>query len=259
MPFLPLVYASLRQLRGIDWTWMVTEGVAAPVGDTKWVAPISPRLSLDGTTDWLRGVAAMDPRVRHIGNPVWPGKRAALNRGLREFGVKEEFVLFQMDADEVWRPEQIERAFMLLSSRKEINSLRFFCRLFLGHDIVVSSRRGFGNNTSYEWFRAWRVPHNVLWETHEPPKLAVFEERVMRQEETEGLGLVFDHFSLATKQQVQWKALYYGSSNNPKHKLYVNAVQGWDRLQANKQWPVRNLSIFLPFVGPGVVADKIKL
>ena len=60
---------------------------------------------------------------------------------------------------------------------------------------------------------------------------------------------MFDHYAYAFREQVEMKEQYYG---------YRGAVKQWERLQANQEWPVKELRDFLPWVDRGVTADKVR-
>jgi hypothetical protein len=136
--------------------------------------------------------------------------------------------------------------------------MRFRCRYFVGPDLVITSRFGFGNHEDYEWRRAWKGVRGDRFLTHEPPVLDRFDEDTWTHAQTESLGLVFDHFAYATKEQIEFKKAYYGSKANQIGRLYANAAEGWKELQ-RAPMPVAQLNRYLPWVGPDVTADRIKL
>lgn len=258
-PFLTWLYPVFRQL-SFPWVWIVVEGTAMPKRCTSWCAQMPPVVSTDGTHAYLRELSNFDPRVIHSYRPGWDGKVAMCNEaiarmesdGLNEL---EDSLIWQIDSDEVWNPEQLELGRALLSRASHCNCAYFRCRYFCGPDIVITTKRGFGNNT-HEWKRLWKIRKGIRFSSHEPPVLDGFTERAWERTTTAQLGLVFDHFALATEAQVAWKERYYGSAANPKGHLYKDAVKGWRRLQENTKWPVQ-LCDYLKWVGPGVEADKI--
>lgn len=256
MPWITFIYPELKKLTDIDWQWNVIEGVAAPVKCTKWCASMSPRLSEDGTTQYIEKLCELDKRVVHWKKEMWQGKVAMLNEPLRN--LHENAILMQIDSDELWTAEQLKGIHALLDNNSKDNCLRFHCRYFVGPDIVITSKNGFGNDDRYEWHRAWRIQPGTRWESHEPPKLAGYTEQPISQNKTEVLGLVFDHYAYATRSQVEFKAKFYGSLNNKENgHRYTHSVKGWEALQQNTKWPVKDLSRYLPFVGAGITADKI--
>lgn len=256
MPFLPLIYSELRKLK-FNWSWWVLEGMAAAQNDTKWCKSLAPRLSTDGTTGYLKGLTEFDKRVHYVPRELWPGGKVQMcNYPLKQ--LHEPKLLWQMDADEIWTADQITVMRNLFIRHKAKNTARFRCRYFVGPDIVITSREGFGNNSAYEWHRVWKVEPGMRFVSHEPPKMGGMTEIPFTQEETEKEGLVFDHFSFATLAQVEFKASFYGSSNNEKGALYSNLPERWQRLQRNEQWPAE-LKEWMPFVGNAVTAARVSL
>lgn len=252
MPWITLIYPELRKL-GLDWTWHVIEGVAAPEHCTSWCNVQSPRLSNDGTTEYLDSLS-FDPRVRVYRSEMWHGKVEMCNEPLKH--IRGEFLLMQMDSDEIWTAEQLKELADLFESPFH-NCGYFSCRYFLAPDIVIlPGQNGYGNNKAYEWHRAWKFKSGMRWKTHEPPVIDGFESNPFTHDMTKSYGLIFDHFAWATKKQVASKAEYYAGHKNPKAALYKNAVEGWWRLQENTKWPAE-VHDFLPWVEPGIKCERI--
>jgi len=154
----------------------------------------------------------------------------------------------QIDSDEMWTAEQIDKIVQIFEERHDIYRIYFWCRYFLGLDIIATSENGYGNRLG-EWLRAFRFEPGMKFEKHEPPVLANNSKGLsLGRDATRGLGLVFDHFAWQLESQAIYKQNFYG---------HRNAADCWRRLQSNRQWPV-NLKNFLPWVGEGATADKIK-
>ena len=253
MPFIKRIYPELRKL-DFPWTWVVIEGVARPSHCTKWCATIPAGLSTDGTTEYLAEIDELDSRVIWRGSPAWDGKVAMVNQAC---AVAQSGLLWQIDSDEFWTAEQIQKMVRLFRDNPSRDCAYFWCRYFVGPDIVITSRDTYGNFSSYEWLRVWRFEPGQRFLTHEPPRLERSQKAPFVHAEIEALGLVFDHHAYATEKQVAFKERYYGSEANPNGWKYKGAVANWRRLQANTQWPVKELKEFLPWVGGGVVADRI--
>lgn len=253
MPFIGWHYPMMRKLL-FDWRWFVVEGTAAPEACTSWCAPIHPGLSKDGTTEYLESLSKFDQRVVHLKGAYWHGKVAMCNSALEH--LHEPSLLWQIDSDEIWSNQNFVNMARMFELDPEKNSARFFCRYFVGPDIAITTRNGYGNNSQYEWHRVWKVNPGVRFKTHEPPCLENFEEKPFTQAETEKAGLVFDHYAYATEEQVRFKEEYYGSANNKLGHLYKGAVEKWKKLQQNNKCPV-NLKDFMPWVGDGVKAIRI--
>ena len=100
------------------WHWHVVEGVASLVHDTAWSVDAGGHvgstahvggLSVDGTTAYLDEIATRD-RVRvsvyrKPGGEFWDGKREMVSAPLPN--IREECLLWQIDADELWTSEQV--------------------------------------------------------------------------------------------------------------------------------------------------------
>jgi hypothetical protein len=227
-----------------DWHWHVIEGVANNRHCTNWCKPLRPRLSNDGTTEYLAKIAG-DPRITIRRNAFWDGKITMVNAPMES--IKEPAVVMQIDSDELWAASQLDKLVRMFKDLPRIESMQFYCRYFVGKDIITTALGHYGNNPG-EWLRAWRYHKGARFQSHEPP---VFNHNIgwcMPPENTASLGLNFEHMAYATEAQVRLKEYLYG---------YENAVAHWKRLQENTTWPVR-LKDFLPWVDDGATADKLK-
>lgn len=252
LPWIASHYPMMRSLT-VPWEWHVVEGVADNKNCTSWCHSLTPRLSNDGTTQYLDSLQ-FDRRVRLYRKQLWNGKIEMVNAPLAQ--ISEECLLWQIDSDEMWRADQIERMRRLFLACPERTSAHFYCRYFVGPDIIIKGRGVFGNY-DYDWERVWRFSPGMKFQSHEPPKIIRPINRPFTQQETADEGLVFDHFAYATQSAVAFKEKYYGTANHGNGIHYRNAVQGWSRLQNNNDWPVKNLASFLPWVGKGVEAVRI--
>jgi hypothetical protein len=245
MPFLPIQFTTFNRL-ACDWTWHIVEGAAANVHCTSWCRPQPPRLSRDGSHEFI-GSLSTHPRVRSIAREWWPGGKVEMcNAGIE--GITEPGLLLQVDMDELWSADQIDRIVDLFSRPPRglsFSAARFFCRYFVGPNLVTLGEECYGNNPG-EWLRAWRLAPGARFTQHEPPRFEGADEHLDR-ETTRGLGLVFDHYAYAFESQVAYKEQFYG---------YEGAVAHWRRLQANDVWPAR-LREFLPWVDDRALATSL--
>lgn len=230
----------------IPWEWHIAEGAAANVKDTAWCKPQMPRLSRDGTLEYLNSLTS-HPRVKLYRKQLWNGKTEMFNTMLAN--MKEPGILLQMDSDELWTAAQLENLYLMFShaAHTHINCAYFFCRYYVGPNIVITSQNTYGNKLG-EWLRAWKFTPGMRFASHEPPVMANFNAVPFLREMTADNGLVFQHFAYCFPEQVSYKEQFYG---------YTNALQHWRRLQANTVWPVKDLKQFLPWVGDGVTADLL--
>lgn len=238
MPFLPTIFFNLQATK-LDWRWIVAEGAARNTHCTSWCNQQAPGLSQDGTTEFL-DMLKNHPRVTVLRNEMWDGKLEMCNACLAE--IKEPCVLMQMDSDEIWRSDDIERIVRTFETEL-VKSALVRCRYFLGVNILATSANGYGNN-AFEWARIWRFNVGDKFERHEPPQLKQTAKGNMVR-----LGSpTFDHYAWWSENQVAYKEQFYA---------YPLALAHWQMLQANTEWPVKDLRKFLPWVGMGATADKI--
>lgn len=248
MPWISCHYPELRKLK-IPWEWWVVEGVAAPVNCTSWVRAIPPRLSEDGTTEYLDSLTRSDARVKHIKSMIWPGKCAMLNHALSR--MYSEGILLEVDSDELWTAEQMTRIVGAFEQMPEKDYARFWCRFYVGPDLIITTRNTYGNHPQYEWIRAWRYQFGNRFNKHEPPEIEQRKRKYIQHHDTEKLGLVFEHRSYATEATMRFKQTYYP-------ERYANAVDNWKRLQDVQEFPVK-LKDYFPWVDDEAMVERIKM
>ncbi len=234
-PYIERHYSVLCQLDrlGIPWQWVVVEGVAALRHDTGWSLANGGRIpeeyaqghSLDGTVEYLRDLAAKDTRVRLVQKPdgqFWDGQIEMVRAAQPDYPC----LLWQLDADEIWTAEQIRRVHRRFEADPSLEAAQFYCRYFVGPNLVLDNKGKWGNNPQMEWWRVWRWdPAECEWQTHEPPILTrngQVPQKVLTADQAEAEGLVFDHYAYALRKQVEFKESYYG---------YQGAVKAWEELQ----------------------------
>lgn len=237
-----------RQLEAFEkldrpWIWHIVTGVADNVGCTRWCAKVPPRLSRDGTEEWLLK-NSRHPNIRIYRRQLWPGKVAMCQAAVST--IQEPCTLLQVDADEFWTAEQIEKICQIHEGG-EIDRIRYFCRYFVGPEIVVSNEGFFGNKIG-EWSRSWSFEPEMFFSSHEPPALNGCGRREMSREHSRSLGLVFDHFAYYYEDSVRFKERYY---------KYDGAVDGWKRLQAHDNFPCK-LKPFMKWVDENAMVDKLE-
>lgn len=242
MRFLPRQLEIFEKLNR-RWNWHIVSGVADNVSDTSWCAKIPPRLSRDGTDEWLNAHLT-HPNITVQRRQLWPGKTSMVNAAISK--LKEPCVLMQIDADEFWTPEQIEKI-CLAFENGYYDKMYFYCRYFVGENLIVTSENGWGNRQG-EWLRAWLWKPGMIQERHEPPVLKGCGNYILTRDDTRKLGLVFDHEAYKHVESVEFKEHYY---------KYRGAVNGWKRLQQNNDFPCR-LNKFFSWVDNSVIVDRIR-
>lgn len=250
------------------WRWHVVEGVASLVHDTAWSVDAGGRidhgahadgLSIDGTTGYLDEIAAAMPErisiYRKPGGAFWDGKREMVSAPLPN--IREECLLWQIDADELWTAEQIVAMRQLFRDHPERTAAYYWCHYVPAPGAVIATRYNYAANPDVEWLRTWRYRPGDRWKGHEPPTLIRPErsggvdlatKRPFLHDETEEVGAVFQHFAYATEAQVRFKESYYG---------YRDASAGWRALREavrTADGPLR-LGDYLPWVPDDTLVD----
>lgn len=230
----------------IPWRWIVVEGVARPKNCTAWCKPIPPRLSNDGTTQYLDSISR-HPRIAVIRSPAHEaGKLGMVNEACKRMA--DPGLIWEIDADEIWTTQQIEQTWRLFLANPDKGAARFYCRYYLGINIVITGQDAYGNKKD-EWARVWRFTPGKFFNRHEPPIFDGGCRNSFTREATRGYGLVFEHYAYATEAQVAFKEAYYG---------YTGAVAQWRTLQANVKWPCR-VGDFLKWVKDDAEAERLSL
>jgi ADP-heptose:LPS heptosyltransferase len=222
----------LRRLEGVDWRWHVVEGLAEHVKDTAWCKEAGGRisdfesrnsnLSTDGTREFLDGLKKeFGDRFsiyRPPGAEPWPGKKAMIDCFLPE--LEEGCLLWQLDVDEFWKPNQVRQILAEFEKRPELTAGWFDCDYFFGWDRCSSRPGVFGNFREFEWLRVWRYRKGDQWDSHEPPALMRVAQDCrrknvggiypMHQDETRAKGWRFQHYAMTDRAQMEFKEIYYG-------------------------------------------------
>ena len=242
MPFLRHHHRVFARLK-TPWQWHVVEGLADLRHDTAWCLEHGGRLpkgrrkhtwSGDGTTGYLDTLQRKFPgQVKIYRKPkgqLWQGKVEMVRAPLPS--LREECLLWEIDADECWTTAQIEAVVRMFQQQPRRTAAFFWCNFFVGPEALVSSRHGYSQNPQVEWLRVWRYRPGDFWASHEPPRLMrprlgraavdVAQIDPFLHAETEAAGAVFDHYAYATRKQVKFKEQYYG---------YRGATRAWERLQ----------------------------
>lgn len=221
MPHIQYQHAIFKKLK-CDWRWVIVHGYAKPVKDTAWCQDIEPPED-DGTLAYVQGLANSYAHVALVKGDAWQGKTEMCNAALKKLATfGGPGVLMQIDADEIWEPWQLDRIHDIQgSNEKNFDTMAFRCRYWVGPYRHVFGFDCFGNNTTYEWHRAWSWNGIDSFNTHEPPRLSNHGRALHQNITCNQLGLVFDHYAYATREQVAFKEKYYG---------YNGLMKNWEQL-----------------------------
>lgn len=215
-----------------DWKWIVVHGAAMNNGSTSWCKLQEPRLSKDGTTEYLHSIC---DQITLLSKPRWNSKDEMMGRAVDQ--ITEPCVLMEIDSDELWTVDQLNKIVELFNNYEDLGAIKFPCRFFVGENLITQGENCYGD-MDYEWWRAWRFILGMTFKSHEPPVLEGTNGLSITKELSRSLGLVFDHKAYATEAQVRYKQDFYG---------YDGLLEGWKRLQEVTKFPVR-LSDYFPQV-----------
>jgi glycosyltransferase involved in cell wall biosynthesis len=265
-PFIEYHIRVFQQL-SFRWHWHIVEGVADLKHDTAWSLSSGGRVddslhhrgrSNDGTTPYLDQLSLSYPNqvtiYRQPEDQFWDGKREMVNAPLRK--INEECLLWQIDVDELWTVEQIQKTRQLFIEQPSKTAAFFWCWYFVGEGLIISSRNCYSQNPQQEWLRTWHFRPGMFWAKHEPPVLVDFQgdhhlvdvakiDPILHGV-TELNGLVFQHYAYVMTEQLLFKERYYG---------YQNALSQWQRLQSENHFPVF-LRDYFAWVTDDTVVDR---
>ncbi len=272
LPFMKYHIEILSKLP-FKWHWHIIEGVADLKHDTAWSLNngghipddfIKNGLSNDGTTELIDELKTLYPDnitvYRKPDGRFWDGKLEMVNAPLPN--IKEECLLWQLDADELWNVNQIIKARNLFIANPQKKSAYYYCSYFVNENLVTSTVNTYGNYTSYEWLRTWRYEPGDKWMSHEPPRLSFIDKNnnwtykstldKFLHEETKKEGLVFQHYAYVLPEQLLFKEKYYG---------YGNALESWEELGKCTNFPVKLKDYFNWVKDDALVdtADKLNI
>jgi hypothetical protein len=237
------------------WTWRISEGITP----CPWAGKITDDmhlngLSVDGTHEYLKSIEH-EKNVEVFYHPnIYLTERC--NLMLKD--IVAESLVWQIDCDEFYTPEQIELVANAFEQH-EYTSGWFLCRFFVGPDRCLSigppvcawsQRRNMaGNNSSYEWRRVWRWKLGCQFTKHDPPEVVKIDNPANGSIDLNTLNpfqsqaLIFNHFAYVLEDQVRFKETRYG---------FNGAIDGWKRLQQVKVFSV-DIHNYLPWLGYGQV------
>jgi len=239
MPYIKMQLPIFEE-SGLDFFWYVSHGAAANTGSTKWCQKQEPRLSKDGTTEFLNSISN-HPRVKVFNRQWWSGGKDEMCQ-IAINNIQQPCLLGQIDSDEIYTAKQLRKIHDIFLEQS-IARMYLKCRYFYGKDIYVDPESDRNNS----WLRFWRFRPGMVGVVHEPPSLNGNKGSFMSADESARLGLVFDHFSYATKEQLIYKENFYG---------YKGLVDSWLKLQRHEKFPCMATEFF-PFASPTAVLKKL--
>ena len=153
------------------------------------------------------------------------------------------------DADEFWKPQDIERVFTYLDNNPNCYSMSFRLRSFYGGlDRYIS---GFEEN--FEVHRIQKIiPGKSYWKTHRPPTMIWPETGKTCRDmghvghmETNSWGIWIYHYSHLPPKRVKEKMGYYQSFSTTIKDYWDNLYVPWMRAKTEEE----KLKIEQPYLG----------
>ena len=218
MPFIEYHLKAFSEL-DVPWCWHIIEGVAALNHDTAWSVASGGTitgdihkngLSIDGTTEYLDTIQKQYPEnifiYRKKPGFFWDGKKEMVSAPLKN--ITEKCLLWQIDADELWTPKQINSVYVYFIRHPKKSAAYYWCWYFVGPTKFLTTRYNYAENPNQEWLRTWRYEPGDQWGAHEPPTLIrkisknssidlvdVAKLDAISHQETEKIGAVFQHYA----------------------------------------------------------------
>ncbi|KAH8063734.1 glycosyl transferase [Aureococcus anophagefferens] len=189
-------------------------------------------LSVDGSSEYVDGLAASDARVvvhRPRKGGFWRDKVEMAAAALNAASPGPGALLLQLDVDELWTADALGAALRLLGD-SDLTCAYFHCHFLVGPKLATATPRGYGHSDAYEWLRLWRAdPDDVFWASHAPPRLALRTgagweplagARCLGHNATAAAGAVFTHHAYVAERQVAFKERY-GYAGAPRFRATV--------------------------------------
>jgi len=160
---------------------------------------------------------------------MWQEKDDESNAALSLVPSDADFV-FCLDADEIWKPEDLENIFKILK-RGRTDSMSFKAVSFYGgFDRIMT-----GFEANFEVFRVQRFYPGARFSMHRPPTINAPDGKPWRYHVNMQCGL-FYHYSYVFPSQMEMKAKYYAAmgGNIPDYhnRVYTPWVLGDDAEKA---------------------------
>jgi hypothetical protein len=199
--------------------WIVVEGFAHNGGSTNWCNDIKmPGNSTDGTCQLMEQLFMQHRNIVYLSHSGgYDSKDEQVNVAMAALGNCEDGWLWQVDADEHWKLEDIEAAESMLSKDSKIAGAfqfnHYLCKDVDGRQLVGGGNWGDNFSTRLWWWQG----QNFI--THEPPVM-------QGQQGVRYLPQKYEHYSYYFEQDVQFKSKYY--------KGYKNVYDNWKRLQKSR-------------------------
>lgn len=212
--------------------WIVVEGYALPYGSTRWCKRLNvPAVSTDGTGHYLQKLSEKHENLHYYSlGRYYNGKDHQVNVAIdilteimeAKYNEKKCW-LWEVDADEHWRLEDLEKAEQIALTMDNIG-FSFTFNQYVGEGLVAKGDWGSGAlNRLWKWTGQY-------FKSHEPALLE-------GQKRCDVIPDVhFEHYSYYFDKDVKFKSQYYSGHEN----VYKNL----NKIRTAKEYPVHISEFF---------------
>jgi len=199
-----IIYNGLHHLLHRDFAqfmaenfdyWAVVDGLSQNGGSTKWCNKVEGKPhSTDGSVEFMREFAATHPNVMYkVATMPFKSKDHQVNEAVEMIRRKVKHgYLWQVDVDEKWTAEDLDKAERLLAD-SPMRQASFGFNHYVGQNLVAVGTWGSGYVNRLFMWRGQRFA------SHEPPRMDT-RGRTLKIDEVR-----FDHYSYAFEQDVLFK------------------------------------------------------
>jgi len=164
--------------------------------------------STDGTLAIISNYPDVDNKIKLVASQAWEHKNEMVNAYIPY--VTGNY-LFQVDSDEIWPDNDLNKIKQVLLDRPEIDCMEFLPLQFW-HNFETIMIEGHWDNP---FIRLFKFEPGAMWLSHEPPILlrpnqpqggAYNDKRINATKEYD---IKFFHYSYLTEKQARWKASFF--------------------------------------------------
>lgn len=225
----PFTKYCLRQLYPHAHQIIVVEG-----GSRKAATFAPDGRSTDGTLNALYEFKAqedLDDKVIIITKDGFWTEKDEQSRAYAECATGD--YLWQVDIDEFYRYEDIEKVRTMLAEDPSIDTVSFKQFVFWGSPNIISDSFSQRANRCDEYHRLFKWGAGYSYKTHRPP--TVLDDRGLnlrkkywvRSQTTKKMGVLLFHYSLLFPIQVRTKCLYYATPIDNSGRHCVPRIIDW--------------------------------
>lgn len=200
--------------------WVIAEGAVQSNGSTSWCKTMplwchDNGRSIDGTLKFLEDLSKTNSNLSLITkNGFWNSKDEQVNGCITELKkYYDNGYLWQIDCDEQWSLENLERAETLLE-QENLKTACFPARSWLGKNLLAKGEWGECIRDGYRRLWKWQ---GEQFQTHEPPLLDGINDPMKM------LPIYFDHYNYYFEKDVAFKDIWYSG--------HEGILENWKMLQ----------------------------